>query len=443
MRSLSHQLTNWILRSAMATVALLAMNATEAQPFNKALSYNAAQFDFTQMPANIVQPITGDATIETWVYWKGTNSSFPRIVDFGIDQNNWVALTAAIPFGSGGPRFAINSTLNGFQFVDASAPLVPNTWNHIAVTIDAATDQAHIYINGTLSGTTPGFTARLSDVGATTNNTIGRSQYPGDPFFDGVVEELRISTVQRYSGASFTVPSAAFASDAFTRALYHFDEGTGQTTADASGNLGVATLGSTGAADDDDPDWFPTILPVRLTEFTVAANAAGRFVDVKWTASLDEAGSFEIERSADGARYAAITTVSRGSATEGLQNFSFRDLQPLSGRSYYRLKAVEGSRSPVYSRVLPVNFGGRDALLVYPNPVRGYNPIRVELAQPASGTLTLTLRNASGVMVERQQIPASRERIFTFQRRATLSAGTYTLEALINGVRHSQQIVIE
>jgi hypothetical protein len=60
--------------------------------------------------------------------------------------------------------------------------------------------------------------------------------------------------VARYT-SNFTPPVAAFAGDGSTRALWHFDEGTGITAADASGsgNTGTLTSGPTWNADSPFP----------------------------------------------------------------------------------------------------------------------------------------------------------------------------------------------
>jgi hypothetical protein len=52
--------------------------------------------------------------------------------------------------------------------------------------------------------------------------------------FAGVIDELRISKIARYT-ADFT-PATRFESDADTLALYHFDEGAGDILTDSSGN---------------------------------------------------------------------------------------------------------------------------------------------------------------------------------------------------------------
>ena len=51
-----------------------------------------------------------------------------------------------------------------------------------------------MYINGELVGENTNMTQRPADIGNgnTTNNWIGRSQYGGDAYFHGYIDEVRI-----------------------------------------------------------------------------------------------------------------------------------------------------------------------------------------------------------------------------------------------------------
>lgn len=65
---------------------------------------------------------------------------------------------------------------------------------------------------------------------------IGRQNHEGrfSRFFQGIIDEVRVSTVARY--AHNFVPQDRFETDDYTFALYHFDEGQGDKLIDSSGN---------------------------------------------------------------------------------------------------------------------------------------------------------------------------------------------------------------
>jgi len=78
-----------------------------------------------------------------------------------------------------------------------------------------------LYINGVLEQSSS--TANRSDDGVF---AIGRNGF-GD--FNGYIDELRLSSVARYGGTSFTEPTSNYAVDGDTTALLHFDGTNGST----------------------------------------------------------------------------------------------------------------------------------------------------------------------------------------------------------------------
>lgn len=121
------------------------------------------------------------------------------------------------------------------QTICGGTNLATDTWRHVAVTRNAGTGAMRIWVDGQLDGSGTGPTGDVS-------YRNGRSSsYPADPYlviaaekhdadpgvypsFSGLMDEVRISTVVRYT-APFTPPAAPFAVDGQTAALYHFDEG--------------------------------------------------------------------------------------------------------------------------------------------------------------------------------------------------------------------------
>jgi hypothetical protein len=146
-------------------------------------------------------PIGGDiatltsASFEAWVTWTD-NGRWSRIFDFGNDTNVNMFLTPRNS-DTNTPRFAITITSNpGEQRATSGAALPAGTQVHVVVTIDGTTNTGRLYVNGVqVAQNAGGMTLRPSSLGHTTNNWLGKSQYP-DPFFQGTINEFRI-----YSGA--------------------------------------------------------------------------------------------------------------------------------------------------------------------------------------------------------------------------------------------------
>ncbi len=141
------------------------------------------------------------------------------------------------------------------QWVSVSHPttLAANTWHHLALTYDATTGTARLFVNGT-----PGTAGTVGAITAGPDLVLGG--VPGYGFIVGQIDELRISTTIRYT-AAFTPPTAAFAVDSATSALFSFNEGSGQTTTDRTGANLTLTLGTTATPDAADPLWVTSDAP--------------------------------------------------------------------------------------------------------------------------------------------------------------------------------------
>ncbi|HEY8452761.1 MAG: LamG-like jellyroll fold domain-containing protein [Micromonosporaceae bacterium] len=190
--------------------------------------------EYVTLPTGIVQGLT-DFTIAAWVNPAST-SQWARIFDFGSGQATNMFLT--VNAGSG-PRFAITTSgAGGEQRVNSSAGQLPTgQWTHIAITKTGTT--ATLYVNGEPVGTNPNMTLSPADLGATTQNWIGRSQYP-DPLFNGAIDEFHIydrGLTQAEIRSLLTPPGGTG-----TVAAYRFDEPDGATVLDSSGNGRDATV---------------------------------------------------------------------------------------------------------------------------------------------------------------------------------------------------------
>ena len=350
---------------------------------------------YLKLPAGIVQTVGGEFTVEAWVNWSSTAiSAWQRIFDFGSGTGNFMFLTPST--NTNQARFAIVSGAT-VEILDAAIQMPTNAWTHIAVSVDN-TNTGRIFFNGVLQGTST-FTLRPASLGNTPDNFLGKSQFLPDPYFNGVIDEFRISNIARYTGP-FTPTASQFTVDANTVALFHFNEGSGQQTFDATSGI-IGELGfSTAVEPDLDPTWFSgSILPVRMEYFT--AQKQGNDVELKWKASsTGEGGTFVIERSLNGTSYENIGKVAINN-NPGAFSYSFRDAAPEKGKNFYRLRIQENNADPKLSSVVWVDLNGKASYAINPNI--SSSEVFITIPSPTR----LSIYNSSGVLVQRMQLQAS------------------------------------
>ena len=165
-------------------------------------------------------------TIEAWVYYDQISSGCMTVARKGVSastsQEYWLHknIDPADSTHWAGPNWTVTS------FSSVSAGM----WIHYAGVYDPSSNEARTYFNGTLHSTSSG---------TGTPPSTGEAMHIGVDWdfacpMDGVIDELRLSSVARYN-ANFA-PLPAFAADLDTMALYHFDENAGDIAYDSSGN---------------------------------------------------------------------------------------------------------------------------------------------------------------------------------------------------------------
>src|SRR3954452_4878905 len=191
--------------------------------------------DYVALPNGLTSSLTGDYTVSTWVN-LAARTTWSRVFDFGTGTTRNMFLTVS---SGTNPRFAITTGGGGAeQQLNGSAPLPLNQWVHLAVTVNETTGT--LYVNGTPAGTNSNMTLHPSDLGATTQNWIGRSQY-GDPLLNGTVDDFQVYS-RALSASEVADLAAGTAGGAGDVASYRFDEDSGETALDSSPNARNATI---------------------------------------------------------------------------------------------------------------------------------------------------------------------------------------------------------
>ncbi len=211
---------------------------------NNSLSFDGNN-DFVSL-ASTGLTSANDFTMEAWVFPTATKTWY-RVFDFGTTNLNYVMLAASNGV-SMKPRVGIKSTSLAEQTLDAPAAIPLNAWTHLAFTLSGNTGK--LYVNGALVVTNNAVTIHPVNVGATTNNWLGKSQFTQDSLFTGRIDEARVWTVARTQAEiQNSMYQDFFGPQTGLTAYYKFDQGvagasnTGlNTLTDISGNNRTGTL---------------------------------------------------------------------------------------------------------------------------------------------------------------------------------------------------------
>lgn len=160
---------------------------------------------------------TGAFTIEGWFY-ANARGGFRGLVDMraGTATDNGLYLYLA-----GG---VVKVFYNGSELLTDSSLLTLNTWTHIAVTRTNTT--INLYVNGIRVDSNSSFS---NDLGSTKPLVIGSNYAGSGEFWDGHIDDFRISTVARYSTGSYTPPLNEVSNDNNTQLLLRFNGVDGST----------------------------------------------------------------------------------------------------------------------------------------------------------------------------------------------------------------------
>ncbi|MBS4027752.1 MAG: tandem-95 repeat protein [Ignavibacteriales bacterium] len=225
---------------------------------------NAVKFDSTGFIGILHGsiPPSGNFSVESWVY--GTYITGQSHREFLSQKDSTLGNGRNFYIGY---QLADSSIRAGDYWQNTTVKFPFNTWNHITVVKD--TPYTYLYINGILKNTSslPFKNPRQND-----SLFFGR-QWDGNEKWKGNLDEVRIwntalsqTTIQQWINKSVTASHPNFAN---LKGYWKFDEGSGTTTADASGNGNTGTL-------VNGPTWITSTAPVNLPqlagEYTPDAN---------------------------------------------------------------------------------------------------------------------------------------------------------------------------
>jgi len=158
--------------------------------------------------------------------------------------------------------------------------LTADEWHHVAFVYDGQSSEQAFYVDGERVG--------MASADGTVGNGDGIAYVGAIPRdgsctfgFIGQIDSLRVSTIARYSGETFTPPVGNMTSDDDTILLYNFEEPPGSSSvADSSplartGTLGLGCVGATAPALGEGGGTTTTTVESPTTSSTTTTTTTG------------------------------------------------------------------------------------------------------------------------------------------------------------------------
>ena len=207
--------------------------------------------------------VGGDFTLEFWMKANAADNAPGACVEGGSNWTNGAVLFDRDVLGNGDfGEYGVSLFSNGRlafgvdrmgtgNTICGTASVANGAWHHVAVTRNGTSGVLSLFVDGALQRSSSGpigdISYRDAHVGVAAQDpflVIGaRKQYTAQAAsYEGFIDEVRLSTILRYGG-SFTPPTAAFATDPATAALYHFDEDNGNVVIDSALAIGGPSNG--------------------------------------------------------------------------------------------------------------------------------------------------------------------------------------------------------
>jgi len=175
-----------------------------------------------------------------------------------------------------------------------------------------------------------------------------------------------------------------------------------------------------------------TSFPVELLDFQ--AQIQGNTTLLTWkTATETNNAGFEVQRSRDGIEWQKIAWQDGQGTTSALHNYVHRDLNPLFGTSYYRLRQVDFDDTFTYSDIVSIRYTRTPVpVSIYPNPVKD----KLYVQTDGQSIESIFIFDARGKQITTSLTDDSID-VSGFAK------GIYTLKVTVNGEDFCEKIIVK
>jgi len=156
--------------------------------------------------------------------------------------------------------------------------------------------------------------------------------------------------------------------------------------------------------------WGQSTLPINLVSFE--ARAARQYIDVMWsTASEVNTSEFIVERTRNGKDFTPVGKLKAAGNSTTLKSYSVRDLNPLEGNNYYRLKEIDFDGSVTTHKLVYAQFArtNNNEIDVIPNPAK--DVINIKFPSQKDDQVHVVITDTRGRLIRNEITTAQSEGI--------------------------------
>lgn len=186
---------------------------------------------------------------------------------------------------------------------------------------------------------------------------------------------------------------------------------------------------------------FDATLPVELLSFSV--NCEKDYSIVSWqTASEHNSATFIIERSVEGIKWEAITTIEAAGYSNSTIDYTYEDVESMRFVGYYRLTQVDkDGKQKVYDPIYTNCSKSENEVELYPNPAQ--DDLTISLSTKESTKVQIEFVNANGFLVKSESHDAYAGVNHFKHNVEQLLSGIYYVKIVANDIVTIKKLIVQ
>ena len=116
------------------------------------------------------------------------------------------------------------------------------------------------------------------------------------------------------------------------------------------------------------------VLPLHWLTVNGNLNTAKQ-AEISWRVAEQNVTSYQVEKSSNAINFSSIGSIA--GKGDGEHNYSFNEMQPLTGTAWYRIKQTDIDGKFTYSSIITLHNSNQHQVSIYPNPAKEFITVSV------------------------------------------------------------------